>query len=87
MIGLRSESILRKLYKSHKELYLTMLEYGEISEHKSKIEPGKVSQVHTLKADARPVLVNEDNKIIYMFNITLNKGEGYKLKLSKYESR
>ena len=81
---LRTESGLMRLYKEVDKLYLAVLKVGELDKSSKKlIEPGKKITVYAKQHNTRPVLVDQDNKVLYLFSTILNKNEGYKLSIDR----
>lgn len=78
----RTESDIMRLYKSVDKLYLAVLENGEIRKtRKSLIKPGEEAVIFAEKDNSKLMLVDEDNKVLYLFTITLDKDEGYRITL------
>jgi len=82
---LTSMGKLWNLYKLHEELYLSLLENGSIAKRKLQIKPEKEVLIKAKKDHARPIILNEEGKVVYIFKVNLTKGEGYRLKLSSKE--
>lgn len=84
---LRSMEMLWDLYKRHNKLYLSLISDDGLAEQRAEIKPNEKATVTACTDKARPVIVNQDDKVVYVFRRIIAKNEGYQVLLESPERR